>query len=171
MKSRQMALCGVLAALAVCFLLLGSVIPGATFCGPLLAMAALIPVLEECGSRAAWAAWAAVAVLGLLLAADRELALVYLVFGWCPILRPWIMRLPFRILRTAVRLGLCSGLTVLLYGLAMRVLGLPTGLEGESGGFLALLLVLANVDFLVMDLALGRLTELWRRRLRKRFFR
>lgn len=43
MNSRQMALCGVLSALAVVFLLLGSVIPAATFCAPILAMIALFP--------------------------------------------------------------------------------------------------------------------------------
>lgn len=171
MKSRQMALCGVLAALSVCFLLLGSVIPGATFCGPLLAMTALVPVLEECGPRMAGATWGAVSLLGLLLAADRELALVYLFFGWYPILRPRIAKLPLRSLRVLCRLAVCSGMAALLYGLAMKVLGLPTGLEEESGWMLASLLVMANVTFLIADLVLDRQTRLWNRRLRKRFFR
>ena len=51
--SRRMALCGMLTALAVVILLLGGLLPLATFCAPVLAMAALLPVLEECGPRAA----------------------------------------------------------------------------------------------------------------------
>ena len=47
MKSREMALCGVLCALAAALLTLGGVIPAATFCAPVLAMAALLPVLPE----------------------------------------------------------------------------------------------------------------------------
>ena len=41
-KSREAAFCGVLAALAETVLLLGGVIPAATFCCPLLAMASSI---------------------------------------------------------------------------------------------------------------------------------
>ena len=49
MKSRSLALSGVLAALAVVLLCLGGVIPGAVFCAPILAMSVLLPVLEELG--------------------------------------------------------------------------------------------------------------------------
>lgn len=169
MTSRQMALCGVLSSLAVCFLLLGSVIPAATFCGPILAMTALLPVLEECGPRAAGTAWAAVSLLGLLLAADRELALVYLFFGWYPALRPRISRIPSRLLRVAVKLAVCNGVVCLLYCLLGTLLGLTE--EMTSPLLAAALVVLANITFLLTDLVLGRLTLLWRRKLRKRFFR
>ena len=37
--------------------------------------------------------------------------------------------------------------------------------------FNLVLLVLGNVTFLLLDLALERLSALWRRKLRKRFFR
>lgn len=167
-NSRRMALCGVLCALAVCCLLLGSVIPAATFCGPLLAMASLLPVLEEAGPRAAWTAWAAVALLGLLLAADRELALVYLFFGWYPILRPRINHLPSRLLRMAAKLAVCNVAVFLLYRLLGTLLGLTE--EMTSPLLAAGLVALANFTFLMADLALGRLTALWHQKLRKRFF-
>ena len=67
MKSREVALCGVLCALAAALLTLGGVIPAATFCAPVLAMAALLPVLEEAGPRAAGTAWMAVSLLALVL--------------------------------------------------------------------------------------------------------
>ena len=78
MKSREMALCGLLSALAVMLLTLGGAVPLATFCAPVLAMAALLPVLEEYGPRAAGTAWIAVSLLALTLDPDREAALVYL---------------------------------------------------------------------------------------------
>ena len=49
MRARPLALCGVLAALAVALLCLGGVIPAAMLCGPILAMVVLLPVLEELG--------------------------------------------------------------------------------------------------------------------------
>lgn len=164
-----MALCGLLTALAVTFLALGSLIPAALFCGPLLAMAALLPVLEECGPKAAGTSYAAAALLGLLLAADREAVLVYLFFGWYPILRPRIAALPGRFTRLAARLAVCSLTIFLLYGLAWRLLGLPE--EAGVPWWKGLLLLIGYADFLLLDLCLARLTILWRRKLRRRFFR
>ena len=93
MKSRRTALCGVLCALAAALLTLGGVVPAATFCAPMLAMAALLPVLEEYGSRYAAGAWVVVSLLALLLDPDPEAALVYLCFGWYPLLRPKLAKL------------------------------------------------------------------------------
>ncbi len=169
MTSRQMALCGVLSALAVTALLLCGLMPAATFCGPLLAMAALLPVLEECGPKAAGTAYAAAALLGLLLTADREAALVYLFFGWYPVLRPRIAVISSQGRRILTKLAVCSGTAFLLYGLAMGALGLPPDLGGP--GLNAVLLLLGNAVFLMMDFALARLTVLWRRKLRRQFFR
>lgn len=94
MRARPLALCGVLAALATALLALGGVLPGMVFCAPILAMGALLPVLEELGPKAAGTAYAAVAILALLLVPDRETAFVYLFFGWYPILRPKIAACP-----------------------------------------------------------------------------
>ena len=62
-KSRKMALCGVLCALSTVCMLLGGIIPFATFCCPALAAALLTPLLFEVGDKMTLAAYAAVAVL------------------------------------------------------------------------------------------------------------
>lgn len=167
MKSRSLALCGVLTALAVTFLALGGIIPAAVFCGPVLAMTALLPVLEELGPRAAGTAYAATAILGLLLTPDRETALVYVFFGWYPILRPKIAALPSRLLRLAARLAVCNAAMLLLYGLVLRVLGLTADLLESTWLVNAALLVLGNVVFLLMDDALARLTSVWHWKVKK----
>lgn len=171
MSSRQMALCGVLSALAVVVLLLGGAIGVGTFAAPVLAMAVLLPVLEECGPRAAGTAYAAVTLLALLLVPDRELALVYAGFGWYPLLRPRIARIPSRPLRLAARLAVCNCVILVLYGLLLRLLGLTADLAEMSPVMNAALLALGNAVFLLLDVVLARLTNLWRRKLRKRFFR
>lgn len=171
MKSRYIALCGVLSALAVVCLMLGGVIPAAVLCGPILAMAALLPVLEELGPRAAGTAYAATAILGLLLTPERETALVYVFFGWYPILRPKIAALPSRPLRLAARLGICNAAALVLYGAALRVLGLTEDLLESAWIFNVLLLAMGNVVFLLTDAALARLTNLWHWKLKKRLFR
>lgn len=170
MNSRQMALCGLLSALAVVCLLLGGIIPAATFCAPLLAMVILLPVLEEYGSKAAAVTYGAVSILSLLLVTDRELALVYVCFGWYPILRPRVARIPSRPARLAVRLVICNAVIAVLYGLLLHLLGLTADLTGASLPMNMVFLVMANLIFLLLDPALARMTLLWRKRLRKRFF-
>ena len=171
-QSRKVALCGVLCGLAVVVLLLGGLFSLAVYCAPLLAMAVLLPVLEEYGPGTAGAAYGAVAILALLLVPDRETALVYEFFGWYPILRPRIAALPSLPVRLVCRLGVCGLSMFLLYGVTIRLLGLTAVTEELGGGWLtAALAVMGCAVFLLLDLALGRLTVLWRRKLRRRFFR
>ncbi len=167
MSSRHMALCGVLTALAVMFLLLGGVIPAAMLCGPVLAMAALLPVLEEIGPKAAGTAYAAASILALLLSADPESGLVYLFFGWYP----KIAGLSSRLLRLGLRLAVCNAAIFLLYGLLLHFLGLTDDVEAAPRLLRVLLLLMGNGLFLLLDRVLARLTSLWNQRLRQRFFR
>ena len=171
-QSRKIALCGVLCGLAVVVLLLGGLFSLAVYCAPLLAMAVLLPVLEEYGPSTAGAAYGAVAILALLLVPDRETALVYVFFGWYPILRPRIAALPSLPVRLVCRLGVCGLSMFFLYGVTIRLLGLTAVTEELGGGWLtAALAAMGCAVFLLLDLALGRLTVLWRRKLRRRFFR
>ena len=171
-QSRKVALCGVLCGLAVVVLLLGGLFSLAVYCAPLMAMAVMLPVLEEYGPGTAGAAYGAVAILALLLVPDRETALVYVFFGWYPILRRRIAALPSLPVRLVCRLGVCGLSMFLLYGVTIRLLGLTAVTEELGGGWLtAALAAMGCAVFLLLDLALGRLTVLWRRKLRRRFFR
>lgn len=171
MKSREIALCGMLNALAVVLMNLGSLVPLATFCTPLLAMLVLLPVLEEYGPKMAWAAWFSVSILSLLLVSDRETALVYVFFGWYPILRPRIAAITSKLLRLGAKLLLCNVLILTLYGLVLRLMGLTSDLVDAAWGMNALLLVLGNVVFLLLDLVLARMTVAWKVKFRKHFFK
>ena len=171
MSARPLALCGVLTALAAALLALGGVIPGMVFCAPILAMGALLPVLEELGPKAAGTSYAAAAILALLLAPDRETAFVYLFFGWYPILRPRIAALPSRLLRLAALLAVCNVTALLLYGLVLRLMGLTAELLESAWYFNAALLAAGNVVFLLTDSTLARLTNIWHWKLKKHLYR
>ena len=70
--SRDLALCGVLCALAVAIMAMGTILPVATYCAPVLASMTLLPVLVLCGEKLSWAMFFASAMLSLLLAPDKE---------------------------------------------------------------------------------------------------
>jgi hypothetical protein len=171
MKSKQMALCGLLTALAVVFMILASAIGIGTFAGPLLAMIALLPLLEEYGSKTALAAYAAAAILGFLIAPELELSLVFAAFGWYPVLRPKLNRIASRPVRLLLKIVICVAVILLLYGVLLNLLGMTADLENAALLLNLFLLVLGAFTFLLMDLALERVTFLWHKKFRKRFFR
>ena len=78
----QIALGGVLAALAVVLMCMGTLIPVATYVCPMLCAMILQLVLKTCGKRIAWAWYGAVSILSLLMAPDKEAAAVFLALGY-----------------------------------------------------------------------------------------
>jgi len=164
-----MALCGVLCALAEVLLLLGGILPLATYCAPMLAMAVLLPIRCEYGIRWAGAAYGAAALLALLLVPDRETALVFLFFGWYPLVQPKILAISSRLARLACRLLFCNAAIALTYGLLLWVFQLGD-LAGSTPLLAAALLVGGNITFLLLDRVLVRMAFLWRHNLRKKFF-
>lgn len=174
-KSRRMALCGVLAALAVVLLSLGGMIPFATFCCPILAMLCLIPVVEEFGTRTALVFYLAVALLGILLAPDKEVALLFAFLGYYPALRGKIDRyIRPRLLNFAAKLALFAAAITGLYACLLRLLGmeeLAQEYAAEGQTVLLLNILLGCTVWLLCDRVLRQFTDLYRTKWRKVLFR
>ena len=150
-----MALGGVLAALAVVIMCLGTIIPVATYTCPVLCALVLEMVRKSCGNRIAWAWYGAVAVLCVLLAPDKEAAAVFVFLGYYPILKPWMDRRKGKWLWKA---ALFNSMTLIMYWLLMHLFGLTQVAEefSEMGAVMtAVLLVLGNVTFFMLDRLLG----------------
>ena len=150
-----MALGGMLAALAVVMMSLGTVIPVATYVCPMLCALLLQGVLKTCGSRVAWAWYGAVALLSVLLAPDKEAAGVFVFLGYYPIVNPALDRKKGKWLWKGL---LFNGSVCLLYFLLLRLLGLKQLTQEWSDmsvGMLAVLLILGNVTFFLLDRLLG----------------
>lgn len=168
-QSRQAALCGLMAALSVVILSLGSILPFATFACPMLAMICLLPAVISCGARTSLVVYAAAAVLSLLLCADKELACFYLFLGWYPALRPQVNRLP-RVLRAALKCGLYTLAMAAMYALLLflfQMEALVAEFSEYSAWMIVGLLALGNITFLFFDRALGILDTVFRRKRRR----
>ena len=172
MKStaRELALGGMFTALGVVLLCLGGVVPLALYACPILASAALLPVLESCRRRVAWSCYAAIAILGTLLGPDPESSLLFVFLGYYPIVKPRFDAIRSRPLRLAAKLLLAAAAVGAAYAFLLFVLRLDAVAAELSGTAPALLwatAVLGLVLFLLYDLCLGRLTALYRKRKRK----
>ena len=155
-KASSVALGGVLAALAVVIMCMGTIIPVATYVCPMLCAVLLQMVLKTCGTRIAWAWYAAVAILSALLAPDKEAAAVFLFLGYYPIVKPRLDRAKLRWLWKGL---LFNGSVVVMYWLLIQLLGLSQvteDFEGMGAAMLALLLILGNVTFFLLDRVLSK---------------
>ena len=163
-QSKNMAMGGVFAALAVVIMNLGGLIPVATYTTPVLCMVLLKIVLLYCGRRIAWGWYCAVSLLSMLMSPDKEAAAVFLCLGYYPILKPWIER---RRGKWIWKLLVFNVPMVALYSILIRVLGVAevTGESGELGRILLpVLLLMGNVTFLALDRLLTILESRIRRR-------
>ena len=124
MQSRKIATCGVLCALAIVVMMLGSLIGVGTYAAPLIAIWLLLPVLGLFGRKAALTVFVAVALIGFMVLPDRELALIYCAFGWWPAAKPLIDRIPGKALRFLVKLVIYLALILLILYLVYSILGI-----------------------------------------------
>ena len=146
--TKRIAFCGMMTAVGVVLLLLGSFLGIGTYVAPMLAGLLLLPVGKKWGVKYHVLVWLAVGVLGLLLVTDVEEALMFLCFfGWYPILRPRLQRLPGG-LQWAAKFAVFNLPVIALELLLMLVL-VP---EDLGAGFLLALLLLGNLTFFLYDL-------------------
>lgn len=157
-----MALGGVLAALAVAVMSLGTLIPIMTYVCPMACVLLLETVRVTCGQRVAWAWYGAVAILGLLLCPDKEAAALFLFLGYYPLVKP---RLDGKKLSWLFKGVLFNGSIGLMYFLLLRILGMEALSEEfrEMGALmLAILLILGNVTFFLLDRVLSKFHQKWK---------
>lgn len=164
-NASTMALGGVTAALAVVIMSMGTLIPVATYVCPTICMLILKTVRVFCGSRNAWAWYGAVSILSLLLAPDKEAAAVFLCLGYYPIVKPKMDTLKGKWLWKGL---LFNGSIITMYALLINLTGLSlTQEESKTAAavLIALMLLLGNVTFFLLDRLLGM--QLRRRNTRK----
>ncbi len=112
-RTRRIAVCAVLIALGVVMISLGSLIEVLDLCTAGLAALLCVLVMIEYGRGYPWGVYAATAILSLLLAPQKNPALIYALFGFYPIVKAYIERLP-RILSALVKGGIFLALEVAL---------------------------------------------------------
>ena len=155
-SAKQIALGGMLAALALVIFTLGGLIPIATFVCPMFAMLILQLICRLCGRRIGWAWYGCVALLALLLSPDKESAAVFACLGYYPIIKPKLDRLRLPWLWKGLYF---NAVILLLYQVLMYVFGMQdlAGEYAQLGTVLTVVLLLfGNVCFFLLDRVLTK---------------
>ena len=168
-QSVTVAFCGMTAALSVVIMLIGGVIPIATYAVPMLCGALLLPILIEFGKSAAWATFFSVAFLSLILSFDKEAAFFYLFIGYYPIVKWPMDRIRPKGKQILCKALLFTGAIVLMYALLFLLFPMEAMVQEfrEMGIILSVGFVIAYVGCMFLyDFMLVRLLPIYANRVR-----
>lgn len=163
-QSGKVALGGIITALStVAMFLTGLLAPMGTYALPAIAGVILVVIVIEISARWAWMVYGAVSVLSLLLAADKEAVLLFILFfGYYPILKANIERVHSKIVQWLIKLGIFNAAVIVSFWIALKVLQMPEDAFTVFGVYLPWVLLLAgNVVFVIYDYALSGLISMY----------
>lgn len=170
-QSSKIAFCGMMVALSVALMLMGGLIPIATYCAPMLSGVLLLPIMLEYGRKTAWTAYIATALIVLTLGVDKEAAFFYIFLGYYPIIKWNIDQLKKKPVRLALKLAVFNAAILLMYAVLGFVLHMDAVVEEftEMGAWmLVLFMLLMNFCMLLYDRLLVPLTVIYVNKLRPR---
>ena len=166
-KSTAVATAGVLSALTVVILLLGSLIELLDLSAAAMASLVVMVALIELGVGYAWGVYAASAVLSVLLFPKTATVVFASFVGFYPIVKVYLDRIKPRVLQYVAKLGLFNAF---LFGI-LWILNRLLGADNDWSVLGYPLYVLGNVTFAVFDFAITRLALFYIYKLRNRFKR
>jgi len=149
-QSSKIAFCGLMTALSVVLLLSGGLIPVATYCAPMLSGLLLLPVLLEYGKKSAWTTYAAVALITLLMDADKEAAFFYTFLGYYPILKWELERIKSKPAKILIKFIIFNTAVVSMY----MILGFLLNMHALIEEFSQMGIVLTLVFLAVLNVCL-----------------
>lgn len=172
-QSSRCAIGGIAASLSLVLMISVAVVPFLTYALPAVAGALIMFIVIEINKKWAFGVYSAVAILGMILCAEKEVAVMYLVFfGYYPILKTLLeSKLP-RFISWIIKI-LSFALTMAgSYYLMIKFMGVTID-ETEEWGVMAypILLGTGTFAFILYDIALSKTALLYKLKWQKHFKR
>jgi hypothetical protein len=170
-RHKKIAVCGIIAALSLAMMFLSAVVPFSTFAAPAIAGLLMLAIKLEYGTKSAIVTFFAVSILSAMLVPQKETAVVFAAFlGFYPIIKTSLDKLKSRLAGWTIKLFIFNAAITSAYLLMLYVLGLDEVFEDGLGVIITpLLMISANVIFILYDLAVNRFVYEYRFRLRRYF--
>ncbi|MGN0615623.1 hypothetical protein [Ruminococcus flavefaciens] len=171
--SYRVALGGIVSALCLVTMFLAGVLPALYLLLPGIAGILLMIIAVEVNTAWAFLTYIAVSLLSLFITFDKEAALIFIMlFGHYPILRFYIQKIPLRLIRLVIKLFIYNVCIIGYFYVTVYILGLDDLLEefddfGKYGAYI--LLGITNLIFLVYDIDLDFMHNLYKKRIMPKF--
>ena len=162
-KTIRLAFCGIITAFCTMMMFLTGLISIGTYALPAFSGILLIVVVIELGAGWAWPVYIASSMFSLLIAGDKEAAMLFVVFfGYYPILKAYIERIRHKFVSYLLKFSVFNAAMVLAFFLSIRLLGVPEDSFTVFGIYLPwAFLIVGNLVFAVYDYAISTLVVLY----------
>lgn len=174
-NSFDVALCGIIASLSILSMFMSGIIPVLMYTMPAISGALLIVIVIEVNKKWAWTTYAAVGVLSLFVTPLKDSSILFILFlGYYPILKSNFEKIKNKALCWVAKIVVFNAAAILFYQILIRFVSDSEMLE-EAGSLgkigVLLLLLAANVAFVIYDIALTRLISSYINWFRKKYLR
>ena len=172
-NSGKVALCGIITALCLIMMILTEFISIGTYALPMLAGMLLLITAKELEPKWSWMVFAAASILSIFFVVDKEAVFFFvLFFGYYPVLKTQIERLKLALVQYILKFCTFNAAMVAFFYSSIFVLKIPKASFVVFGQYLpGILLIIANLVFILYDKVLARTTAIyvcrWRRKVRK----
>ncbi len=172
-QSSKCAIGGIVAAVSLVLMISVAIIPFLTYALPAVAGLFIVFVVIEIDKKWAFGVYCTVAILGMLLVPDKEVAVMYLAFfGYYPILKSVIEARTHVAVGWIIKVLTFAATMAASYYLMIKLMGVTID-ETEEFGMMAypLLLGMGTVAFIMYDIALTKMITLYLMKWQKHFKR
>lgn len=174
--SYKVALGGIVSALSLVAMIMSAVIPGLEYAIPAFAGIVLVIIVIEIGLSWAFLTYIGVALLSFFIVPNKEASLLFIAFmGYYPIIKSvFESKIKHRPIQWSVKILLFNVALVVYYNLVMLLVSSPELKQSidEIGRYaLPLLIGLANVVFVIYDIAVTNLITMYIKWFRRKIIR
>lgn len=160
-NTARITLCAMMAALASLFMLT-SYFPYLTYAIPAVAGLFIMVAVIEINAKWATAAYVASAVIVALIAEPEAKMLYVLFFGYYPVLKAVFEKLKSRLLEYVLKFAVFNAAVIFAYSVVATLIGVDLSDMGDFGKYSSIvLLIAANVVFVVYDLAVTKMAQFY----------
>lgn len=173
-QSFKLVYSGMMCALSLVVMFLSSLIPTAEYAIPAIAGIFLVAIVVEAGFKSAVLGYVVVSILSALIVPNKQAVIAFIVFlGFYPILKGRFEMFNNKIKEWTAKIITFNICIVFGYYLLVTVVGINNVLNTFDNIYLILLagLFVANIVFVVYDLALSRVISLYIFSIRKKIIK
>lgn len=173
--SYKISLGGIISALSILFMFCTGFMPLLAFVIPAFVGAMSIILYVEISTKWAVLTYVVISLLSMFITPDKEAALIYIMFmGFYPIVAEYINKLGSSVLKWIIKLIIYNVMIILYYQLIIRVVAGSELIDdmGDLGRYgVYIYLAITNVVFVIYDIAIANLKDLYVNWFRKKILR
>jgi len=173
--SYRVALGGIVSALCLISMFIAGIVPALYLLLPMASGVLLMIIASEVSIQWAFLTYISVSILSLFITADKEASLVFIMlFGHYPIIRFYVQKIKISLLRFIVKFVIFNFCAISFFFVTVYLFGVEQMLDSmeEIGKYgKPVMLCAVNIIFVLYDLNLQAIYEIYRHRFMKRLKR